>query len=60
MELTITFHISEELVQKLNDLGVSQIAQEEALSDAIFLHIQERFLEEEEDALIEHAVDWES
>ena len=34
--------------------------QEEALKDAIFLFVQERFLVDEEEDIINHVVSWES
>jgi hypothetical protein len=30
-----------------------------AIEEAIFLHIQERFFEDEEEAIIEHVKEWE-
>jgi len=59
MELTITFHIPEDITLKLDEAGIPKSQQEAALEEAIFLHIQERFLVDEEEDIIEHAISYE-
>ena len=59
MELTITFHIPEEITSRLDAEGISKENQAVALEDAIFLNIQERFFPEEEEEIITHVLAWE-
>jgi hypothetical protein len=56
----IEFIIPDEIHSTLNLLKISPEVQEEALSDAIFTFVQERFLVEEEEEIINHVVNWEA
>lgn len=58
--VSIEFIIPEEIHSTLNHLKIPIKVQEEALSDAIFLFVQERFLVDEEEEIIQHVVSWES
>lgn len=55
----VEFFIPDELHTKLNKLKIPAHIQEEALADAIFHFVQERFLVDEQEELIEHVKDWE-
>lgn len=55
----IEFIIPDEIHSTLNLLNIPIEVQEEALKDAIFLFVQERFLVEEEEEIINHVVNWE-
>lgn len=58
MELQVTFWIPAEITDKLNALGIPDKKQENAIYEAIYLHIQERFLVDEEEEIIQHVVDY--
>lgn len=59
MKLQIEFHVPESLTEALDDLKIPKKIQELAIEEAIFLHIQERFFDDEEEAIIEHVKLWE-
>jgi hypothetical protein len=56
----VEFVIPDEIHSTLNLLKIPADVQEEALRDAIFTFVQERFLVEEEEEIIKHVVNWES
>jgi hypothetical protein len=56
----VEFIIPDEIHSTLNLLKISPEVQEEALRDAIFTFVQERFLVDEEEEIIKHVVNWES
>ena len=56
----IEFIIPDEIHSTLNLLKIPIEVQEEALRNAIFLFVQERFLVDEEEEIIQHVVNWES
>jgi hypothetical protein len=60
LTLSVEFVIPDEIVSTLNVLKIPPHIQEEALKDAIFLFVQERFLVDEEEDIINHVVSWES
>ena len=53
----VEFYIPDEIRSKLDKLKISPEIQEEALNDAIFTYVQERFLVDEEEEIIEHVKD---
>ncbi len=55
----VEFIIPDEIHSTLNLLKISPEIQEEALRDAIFTFVQERFLVDEEEDIINHVVNWE-
>ena len=55
----VEFYIPDEIRSKLDKLKISPEIQEEALRDAIFTYVQERFLTGEEEDIIEHVKNWE-
>lgn len=55
----VEFIIPDEIYSTLNILKISPEIQEEALRDAIFTFVQERFLVDEEEDIIKHVVNWE-
>ncbi len=55
----VEFYIPDEIRSKLDKLKISPEIQEEALRDAIFTFVQERFLVDEEEDIINHVVNWE-
>ena len=55
----VEFFIPDEIHSALNKLKISPEIQEEALADAIFHFIQERFLVDEKEEIIEHVKNWE-
>jgi hypothetical protein len=55
----VEFIIPDEIYSTLNLLKISPEIQEEALRDAIFTFVQERFLVDEEEDIINHVVNWE-
>lgn len=55
----VEFFIPDEIYSTLNILKISPEIQEEALRDAIFTFVQERFLVDEEEDIIKHVVNWE-
>jgi len=55
----VEFIIPDEIYSTLNLLKISPEIQEEALRDAIFTFVQERFLVDEEEEIINHVVNWE-
>jgi hypothetical protein len=55
----VEFIIPDEIFSTLNLLKISPEIQEEALRDAIFTYVQERFLVDEEEDIINHVVNWE-
>ena len=55
----VEFYIPDEIRSKLDKLKISPEIQEEALRDAIFTYVQERFLTDEEEDIIEHVKNWE-
>jgi len=55
----VEFIIPDEIFSTLNILKISPEIQEEALRDAIFTYVQERFLVDEEEDIIKHVVNWE-
>lgn len=57
--VSIEFIIPDEIHSTLNLLKIPIEVQEEALKNAIFLFVQERFLVEEEEEIIQHVVNWE-
>jgi len=59
MKLQIEFHVPDSLPAALDGLKISKKTQSLAIEEAIFLHIQERFFEDEEEAIIEHVKEWE-
>jgi hypothetical protein len=59
MKLQIEFHVPDSLTAALDGLKISKKTQSLAIEEAIFLHIQERFFEDEEEAIIEHVKEWE-
>lgn len=59
MKLQIEFHVPDSLTKTLDGLKISKKIQSLGIEEAIFLHIQERFFEDEEEAIIEHVKEWE-
>ena len=55
----VEFYIPDEIRSKLDKLKISSEIQEEALRDAIFTFVQERFLVDEKEEIIEHVKNWE-
>jgi hypothetical protein len=55
----VEFIIPDEIYSTLNLLKISPEIQEEALRDVIFTFVQERFLVDEEEDIINHVVNWE-
>ena len=55
----VEFYIPDEIRSKLDKLKISPAIQEEALKDAIFTYVQERFLVDEKEEIIEHVKNWE-
>jgi hypothetical protein len=55
----VEFIIPDEIFSTLNLLKISPEIQEEALRNAIFTYVQERFLVDEEEDIIKHVVNWE-
>jgi len=55
----VEFYIPDEIRSKLDKLKISPSIQEEALRDAIFSFVQERFLVDEEEEIIDHVKNWE-
>lgn len=55
----VEFYIPDELRTKLDNLKISPEIQEAAIGDAIFTYVQERFLVDEEEDIIEHVKNWE-
>lgn len=55
----VEFIIPDEIFSTLNILKISPEIQEEALRNAIFTYVQERFLVDEEEDIIKHVVNWE-
>ena len=55
----VEFYIPDEIRSKLDGLKISPEIQEEALRDAIFTYVQERFLTDEKEEIIEHVKNWE-
>ena len=56
----VEFIIPDEIYSTLTLLKIPVEVQEEALRDAIFTFVQERFLVDEEEDIIKHVVSWES
>lgn len=56
----VEFIIPDEIYSTLNILKISPEIQEEALRNAIFTFVQERFLVDEEEDIIKHVVNWEA
>ena len=56
----VEFIIPDEIYSTLTLLKIPVEVQEEALRNAIFLFVQERFLVDEEEEIIQHVVNWES
>ena len=55
----VEFIIPDEIYSTLNLLKIPVEIQEEALRNAIFTFVQERFLVDEEEEIIQHVVNWE-
>jgi hypothetical protein len=55
----VEFIIPDEIYSTLTLLKIPVEVQEEALRDAIFTFVQERFLVDEEEDIIKHVVSWE-
>ena len=55
----VEFIIPDEIFSTLNLLKISPEIQEEALRNAIFTYVQERFLVDEDEDIIKHVVNWE-
>lgn len=56
----VEFYIPDSIREALDNLKISPEQQEEGLRDAIFTFVQERFLVDEEEDIIEHVKSWES
>ena len=56
----VEFIIPDEIYSTLTLLKIPVEVQEEALRNAIFTFVQERFLVDEEEDIIKHVVSWES
>ena len=56
----VEFIIPDEIYSTLTLLKIPVEVQEEALRNAIFTFVQERFLVDEEEDIIKHVVNWES
>ena len=56
----VEFIIPDEIHSTLNLLKIPVEVQEEALQNAIFTFVQERFLVDEEEDIVNHVVNWES
>lgn len=56
----VEFYIPDELRTKLDKLKISPEVQEAAIGNAIFTYVQERFLVEEEEEIIEYVKNWEA
>jgi hypothetical protein len=56
----VEFIIPDEIYSTLTLLKIPVEVQEEALRNAIFTFVQERFLVDEEEDIIKHVINWES
>ncbi len=55
----VEFFIPDEIRSRLDKLKISPEIQEKAIGEAIFNFVQERFLVDEEEEIIEHVKNWE-